>query len=477
MSSTPITGTSSAGTQFLNTSSPSANGSTSSIVGLASGLNTTAIVSQLMAVAAIPLDNLQIQQAGIAAKTTQLTNIQTALQTLSADAANLSSPTLFDTSQSVSSSNPALISAVSQTGAGVGGYQVNVTALANSAQRTFTFASPTSADSITIDGHTTNIPAGSTIAQFVNSINNDSSATVYAAATNGTTVVLSSRASGDTGTNFIQVSDPGGALSEQTSLAKQGQNAAFTVDGVPGSSSSNTVTNAIAGVTLTLSGLTTTAGPVTVTVAPPAPSATNITTAVNQFVTDYNSAVTTIETQLNQTPVSNPQNPTDAGQGTLYGDQDLNGLLTSMRQMMYTALGGLPSGMSALSDIGVSTGAPVGNGTPTSSSLSGLLTLNSSALSSALQSNPSGVKSLLTSFSVSFQGLVDNEAGPGGVIAQRITNETSQTTSVSNQISVMQASLQQQQNALLAEYANLESALALSQSQESALTSAIAQLP
>ena len=120
-----------------------------------------------------------------------------------------------------------------QTGAGVGGYQVAVTQLANSAQRTFTYTPPASADTITIDGHSTQIAAGATIQDFVNAINQDSGATVYAAATDGSTVVLSDRATGDTGSNFIQVTDPGGALVEQTALAKEGKNAEFSVDGTP----------------------------------------------------------------------------------------------------------------------------------------------------------------------------------------------------------------------------------------------------
>jgi flagellar hook-associated protein 2 len=464
----------------LNTSGTSGvlstSGTTAQIVGLASGLDTTAIISELMAVASFPEQRLEVQQSGVQAKENELSTLQTTLQNLSNDAANLSSPTLFDTSQSVSSSDPSVVAATSSTGAGVGGYEVLVTALANSAQRTFTYASPTTADTVTIDGHTTTIPAGSTIAQFVNSINSDSQATVYAAATSGSTVVLSSRTSGDTGTGFIALSDPGGALTEQTALAKQGQDAQFSVDGVSGTSSSNTVTNAIPGVSLTLSGITS-GSPVTVTVAPPAPSAANITTAVNQFVTDYNAAVTQIQSQLTTAPVSNPQNATDAGQGTLYGDEELNSLLTNMRQMMYTDLSGLPGGMSNLSDIGVTTGAPSGSASPSSSSISGLLTVDTSALTAAIQSNPSGVQGLLAGFSTSFQSLVGSEAGPGGVISQRITDEASESTQMGNQLSVMQATLATQQSALETEYADLESALSLSQSQESSLSSQIAQLP
>jgi flagellar hook-associated protein 2 len=441
------------------------NGSTASITGLASGLDTTAIISEIMSLASAPMVHLQVQESGVTAQQNELTTLQTALQNVSNDAENLASPTLFDTSQAVTSSNPALITATSQTGAGVGGYQVSVTALANSAQRTFTYTSPTSADTITIDGHTTQIAAGASAQDVVNAINQDPNATVYAAATDGSTIVLSNRATGDTGSNFIQVSDPGGALVEQTALAKEGKNAQFSVDGVSGTASSNTVTNAIAGVTLTLGGLTSTNGPVTINVAPPAANPTTISTAINQFVSDYNSVVTQLQAQLTTVPVNDPQNATDAGTGTLYNDQDLGDLLNNMRQMMYTPGSGLATGMAALSDLGITTGAPSGNAAPSSASLAGQLTVNTATLTAAIQNNPAGVQQVLASFSESFQNLVNNEAGPGGVIAQRITDDTSETTE-----------LLERQTTLQNEYSQLEATLSVSQSQESALQSEIASI-
>jgi flagellar hook-associated protein 2 len=454
----------------------STNGSTSSVTGLASGLDTTAIVSEIIALASAPMLKLQVQQSGVSAQQTELTTLQTALQNVATDAANLSSPTLFDTSQAVTSSNPALVAATSQNGAGVGGYQVAVTQLANSAQRTFSYTPPSSADTVTIDGHATAVAAGSSIQSFVSAINSDPNATVYAAATDGSTVVLSSRETGDTGTNFIQVSDPGGALVEQTALAKEGKDALFSVDGVSGTATSNTVTNAIAGVSLSLGGLTTTSGPVTVTVAPPAANATTISTAVNQFVSDYNAVVTALQTQVTTAPINDPSTAADAAVGTLYNDQDLSGLLNNMRQLMYTPASGLTSAVSALSDIGITTGAPSGNAVPSASSLAGELTVNSATLTAAIQNNPGGVQALLASFSQSFQNLVNPEAGPGGVISQRITGDVAETTQMGSQIQTMQASLTERQATLTSEFAKLESTLSASQAQEASLQSEIASL-
>jgi flagellar hook-associated protein 2 len=447
-------------------------GSSQQITGLASGLNTDAIITEEMAIYQQPVTNLQNQSSGLTAANTQLTSIQTALQTLASDAQALGNPGLFDTTQAVTSSDPTRVSASSSTGAGIGGYQVSVTALANSAQRTFSYSSPSAADTVTIDGQPVAVAAGASISDFVNSINSNSNLDVYAAATNSGTIVMSSRATGNTGTGFIQVSDTAGALTEQTALAKQGQDAAFSVDGVSGTSSSNTVTNAIAGVSLTLSGITTTSGPVAVNVAAPAASSSNIETAVNTYVTQYNSVIAQIQAQLTQAPSS-----TDPTQGTLYGDPGLKNLLSSMRSAMSSSGSGLPSGMATMIDLGVSTGATTGTGAVSQSALSGDLTLNATTLESALASNPTGVHSVMSSWAASFSIMVNQQADPGGSIDSRIQGDSTQVTQLGNQISSMQSALTDKQNMLVQQFAALESALSTNQSTASWLTSQIAALP
>ena len=441
------------------------------VTGLASGLNTNQIVSELMAIKQRPLTALENRETGVEAADTQLQGIQTALQTVASDARALAAPSLYATSQQVTSSNATLVSAANSSGAGVGGYEVSVTQLANSAQRTFAYTPPTGGDTITVDGQPVTIAAGETAASLAGSINSDSNLDVYAAATNSGTLVFSDRQTGNTGSGFIQVSDPGGALTEQTSLAKQGQDAKFSVDGTSGSSSSNIVTTAIAGVTLTLNGLTTTAGPVTIDVAPPAPDASTIQTAVQQFVTDYNSAVSGIRAQLAQTPSSSA--PT---QGTLYNDQALSDLLSQMRTAMVTDVAGLTGGAANMLAAGVSTGAVTGSA-PTQSQLDGELTRNTTTLAGALQSNPAGLQQLLSGWATNFSSLVDEQAGAGGTIAERLTTNATTITNLGQQVSAMQASLTAQQNQLVAQFAAMESALSKNQSESSYLTSQIAQLP
>src|ERR1700759_3925979 len=228
-------------------------GSPLQVTGLASGLDTNSIVTALMQANTQRVTNLTNQQTALTAKNTQLGNIQTALQTVANDAMALFNPSLYAKTQTVSSTNPALVGAraISKNGAVQGGYQVGVTQLATSAQRTFTYAPPSQADTVTIDGKDVPVAAGASIQTFVSSINNNNNLDVWATATDSGTVVLSNRSTGLQTGSYIQVSESNtpASLTEQTGLAQAGQDAIFTVNGStpPLTSHSNTVTTAIPG--------------------------------------------------------------------------------------------------------------------------------------------------------------------------------------------------------------------------------------
>ncbi|HEY2439865.1 MAG TPA: flagellar filament capping protein FliD [Solirubrobacteraceae bacterium] len=450
-------------------------GSTMQITGLASGLNTNQIIQEEMAIYQQPVTNLQNQQSGVTAMNTKLTSIQSELQTLASDAQALSGSSLFGTSQQVTSTSPTLISATatsSGAGAVVGGYQVGVNNLAGSAQRTFAFTSPSAADTVTIDGQSVSLSAGAAPQDLANAVNANNKMDVWAAVTSSGNLVFSDRATGQQTGSYIQVSDTAGALTEQPLLANAGQNASYTLNNNTYTSASNTVTNAIPGVTMTFNGVTPTGAPATINVAPPAVSSSNIETALNTFVSQYNKVIGDIQTQLSTQPTSS-----DPTVGTLYNDSELSNLLTSMRSMMYTPGGGLPTGMATMIDIGVSTGATTGTGAESQSALAGDLTLNTSTFESALQSNPSGVQSVLNSWSINFSNLVNNEAAPGASIDQRIQADNMQVTQLGGQISSMKSALTDKQNMLVQQFAQLESALSTNQSTASWLTSQIASLP
>ncbi|HWX44138.1 MAG TPA: flagellar filament capping protein FliD [Solirubrobacteraceae bacterium] len=454
----------------------SSSGAPISFNGLASGLNTSEIITALLSAERNPIAHLTNQQTTLEGQHTQLQSTQSNLTQLTFEVQELGSPALFNSAQTVESSEPARISAATKTGAAVGGYEVEVTQLANSGQRTFTFKSPAAADTLTIDGHEISVAAGASIQDLVEKINGDSSATVYAAAVGEAKVVLSTRTTGATGGGFIALSDPGGTLTEQAGLAKEGRNAEYKIDGVAGSSASNTLSEAIPGVTLTLKALTSATGPVTIAVQPPGPKVSAIVTQVQSFVKLYNSTVGAIHTQITTKPPATPQTVGELQTGTLFGDFDLTNFLNTTRRGIYTPVAGLPAAMSSLANIGIGTGKASGSGLPSQAAQEGQLTLDTAALESALQTNPTGVKEMLQGWSKSFQEVLNTEAAPGGTLETRLASDSTQASELSARITTMNEMLAVRQKTLQAEFTAMEKVVSKNQAQASWLSAQLASM-
>ncbi len=458
------------------TSVGSGTGAPISFNGLASGLNTNEIVSALLSVERAPITQLSNQRTTLEGQQSLLRSLQGELNDLTFSAQELGSPLLFKSSQGAESSEPGRVAATVTTGAAVGGYEVEVTKLANSSQRTFTFKSPAAAQTFTIDGHEVQLAAGATTQDLVNKINADSEATVYAASPNGETIILSSRETGASEGGFIAVAGAGETLAEKPELAKEGHDAEFTIDGVAGTSKSNTLTEAIPGVTLTLKALTTTTGPVTVSIQPPAPSTSAIAEQVQSFIKQYNAVVARIQTQLTTKPPTSPSTVSELQTGTLFGDLDLTTLVNRMRQGVYEPVKELPAEMSSLADIGISTGAASGKATPSQSALAGDLTLNTAQLESALSAHPAEVEKMLQGWAKSFKSIVEVDAGPGGSLEARIEGDTTQATQMSHRITTMNEMLAVRQKALQSEFIAMEQVVQQNQAQASWLSSQLSSM-
>jgi flagellar hook-associated protein 2 len=446
-----------------------------SFSGLASGLDTSSIIQALLSAERQPITHLTNQQEKLVGQQTELASIQTKLQQLTFSAFEFTLPSLFEGVQSVTSSEPVRVGAAITSGAGVGGYEVEVTQLANSAQRGFTFTSPAAEDTITIDGHEYTLAAGATAKELASKINSDGKGTVFAAVQGEGAIVLSSRTTGVTGGEFIQVTDAGGTLVEKAGSSKEGKNAEYSVDGVAGTSTTNVITEAIPGVSLTLSALTTTTGPVTIAVQPPTANVKAIETQLESFVKLYNETVEEIETQLTTKPIANPKSTEELPTGSLFGDATLNSLLFSMRQTMYETIEGLPVEMASPAALGVSTGAATG-GKASQSSLAGVLKLDPAKLAAAVQANPEGAKTMMQKWAKTFTSAVDAVAAPGGSLEIRINGDSEQIREMKTRITSMNEILAVRQKALEQTYARLETVISRNSSQSSWLSSQTSQL-
>lgn len=437
--------------------------------GLASGLDTNAIVAQLMAIERRPRVKLDNRAQQVTARQRALEEIQSRLRALEAAARDLRSAGLWTRAQRAASSDPAKVAATLGTGAGVGAYQVEVTQLASAAQRTYSFTPPVAAGTITIDGHAIDVAAGATIDDLVAAINGDSAAPVWAAKVDDGTLVLSSRATGDSGPGFIAVSDPTGALTEDVAKARQGRDALFTIDGVAGSSSTNEVSGAIAGVRLTLAAVTTVSGPVTVTVGAPSLDTEAIESKLRAFVEAYNATVDAIRAKLTERAVPDATTAADRAKGLLRGDTMLSGLLSQMRKLVYEPLPGLPASLDSLADLGISTGGATA--AISADAVAGRLTLDSDKLANALASDPEGVRALLAGvdgvggWARAFEDLVHDVSGAGGLLSMRIDGASAELRRLQASMAAFDQRLEVRERALRAQFVAMEAALAASQSQ------------
>jgi flagellar hook-associated protein 2 len=454
-------------TSALNTTA----GSPISVTGLASGLDTKSIISALVEAERIPITRLTQQQEKLSDQAAAMQLIKSNLLKLSYDVAEFQVPSTYEGVQTVTSSEPGRIAATISSGAGVGGYELEVTQLANSAQRTFAFTSPAAEDTVTVGGQQYTLKAGASAKELATKLNADSKGTIYAAVVEGEKLVLSSRTTGVGGLEAITVSDTAGALTEAAGTAKEGKNAEYTVDGVAGTSTGNVLTGAIPGVTLTLESLTS-AGPVTIAVQAPALNVKPIETQLQSFVTLYNTTVEEIQTELTTRPPAHPTSAEELAKGTLFGDPDLTNLLNQMRVTMYEPIAGLTE-ITSPADIGLSTG-PAGQ--TSQADLSGVLQLDPSKLAASLQANPESAKLMFRQWSTNLNQVINSVAEPGASLESRINGDTDQVRSMKERIATMNAMLAVRQKALEQTYARLESVISKNTATGNWLTEQAAQL-
>jgi flagellar hook-associated protein 2 len=451
--------------------------------GIATGLDTNSIIDQLLALDRQP-ETLLTQQSTIeTARQAALKSIQTSMQSLQTAAQAMRAPSVWANSQTVTSSNPTAVSAVLTGGAAAGGFQIGVQRLASADQVTqgTALAAANGDDVLHIKvgsgaAADVSIASGDTLATIASKINANSSSQVYASVVNNK-LVLSGQVTG--AANTIAVTSNSTLASDlgmtETLTAKD---ALYSINGVSMTSPTNTVSNGLAGVTMTFNG--TTASDASLVVTAPAPNTNTITTAIQGFVTAYNATVDLIYKYTNDPKVANPTTDAQREAGMLQGDPQLLSILSNLRSAVTSTMSGATGGLGYLGNIGLSTGAAVGSGTISQDSLEGKLTLDTTKLQSMLASNFSGVKSLFSNATGSFgsEGLsqrmddiINPQTSPTGALNGRITSEASLIQTYSQQIADIEQRVTLHEAALRAQFTAMESAVAQLQSSSSALSS------
>ncbi len=319
------------------------------------------------------------------------------------------------------------------------------------------------ANSITITGSgsgapsiTVNTTSGETYSQLASGIN--SAISSYNAANPSTPLNVTATAGSDSnGTNINIASTDGSSFSiNEPALgftqANAATNASVTIDGVPISSASNTITGAIPGVTLNLEA-TTQGAPVSLTVAP---DESQISSEINQFVTDYNSALNLVNAQFNVTTGTDSSGNATASEGVLASDSSVQSLQSVLEQAVgyvYTPTSGTTT-VSTLNDLGITMNND------------GTLSVDTTTLDNALTTNPTDVQnffqgSALNGFANNFYSALNTYTSPAdGAFQVDLNSMNSENTELGSEISDFETGyVASQQTTLTADFSEAEEAL------------------
>jgi flagellar hook-associated protein 2 len=420
------------------------------------GIDVSSLVSQVLATQTAGLQQLQQQQTDLQTQASLLTGINGALSNLSS-AVNALTDVLGPLSAvSAQSSQTSVLTASAQSTAVPGTHTLVVSTLASqstlytdSVADANTSILPANAASADIqfqgggaNGPTRDIPisAGSndtlnSLVSYINAQNWGVTATTLTDAT-GSRLAIYGNTPGSTGALAI--------TSNTSSLAFNppvgGTDANFTVDGIPFSSTSNTVSGAIPGVTLNLLG----AYPGVQVQVSVAPDTNQVAQAVTNFVSAYNAIIGDINQQFTV-------NATTNNEGPLGGDSSLRSLQSSLLNDSTYSVGS--GAVASLDSLGITTNDD------------GTLSVNSSQLNSAISSNPSQVLNFFqnssgTGFANNFAADLQNLTDPTqGVISLDLTENSTKQQDLSNSIADVQDRLSAQQTQLQTEFSQVNALL------------------
>lgn len=278
--------------------------------------------------------------------------------------------------------------------------------------------------------------------------------------TDGAHLVLTSAATGKANAFTVTSSGGDGNLAQFNFDPTTGttptpaQDAEFTIDGLPATSSSNVVTQAIDGVTLSLSKV----GNSSVTIAN---DTTAVSTALGSLVSAYNSFISTYQTLTKYDATNNQV-------GALIGDATVNSIKSQVSSLLGSQATGTTSGPTSLSNLGVSF------------QVDGTLKLDTNQLNKVLAQNPKETRNLLSGdngIAPQLDKLITSWTSTNGILTQRTANLNQkskdlddQATAFNQQMDDYAARLTKQYSALDAMMTKLAGTSSYLQQQFDALT-------
>lgn len=436
------------------------------ISGIASGIDTDALIQQLLAIERRPLvymedqiKRLQLQSDGLRDVNTRMSNLETKLS-------SLVSLSTFN-AKAVKSSDEDVAKATAGPSAAVGTYEVVVTKLAKAHRIASDDLEADPSDDLglsgtfTINGKQVTISSGMSLNDIRDAIN-QAGAGVRATVI-GSTLVLESEESGADHAMELVDSAEGvlkslGLLDDGDSVKhvlQEAQDAEFSINGVNLTRSSNTISDAVQGVSFTLTG----EGTATITIEQNVDGAFD---AIKAFVEQYNSVQTFI-------------NSITAKGEVLQG----NSTILRLQSSLYSLVSGFVSAPAdakyrSLAQIGITVGR------------NGNLSIDESALRKALEENPDEVRALFAAtadkdgydgVAVRLRDFVRAYTQSGtGILASQGNSYREQMDALRESMERFEERLKLREQALRRQFTEMERVLASMQNLSNALAGQIIQL-
>ncbi len=437
-------------------------------------LDVPALVSQLMAIERQPIDKLEAKITDYESKISSFGTLKSLVSTLQSSLTTLSGKF---SAFSATSSDANVFSASADSNAVAGNYTLSVTSLARAqslvavGQTSSTAAITADASTVTfvVGGTTTDVTigAGASLEDIRSAINaadigvsativNDGSSAPFrlalAATETGAGNAVSSitiQSGGDATLNGLLAYNPTSNAPGTATLTQAiaAADAAFTVNGIAITSASNTVTDAIQGVTLTLKDTTTSA---TLTVAR---DTEGIVDAASSFIESYNALVSQLKSRSAYASATETA-PTLAGDGTV------RLMLDQLRSIFSTAATG--GTLSYLAEVGISV--------QSDSSLK----MDSATLTSAMANDFADVTNLFSStsgFATRLDSWATSVLQTDGLIDVRVGTLNDSIDNYSEQIDRLEARMAAIEQQYTISYTNLNVLLASMDNLSTYLTS------
>lgn len=438
------------------------------IDGLISGLDTTSMIDQLMAVEGNNRTLLATKKTNLESLGTALTSLNTKVASLATAAANAAKDSSWQTTKATSSSTA--VSAATTSTAQPATLSMSVTAVAASQSTLYSmptaYGSDTPSFTITRGGETTTVTATSTsIADILEAFNASDTGVTASAINVGTSAspVYKLQINGaETGADqaFTVTADDATTGTMTGQQLRAASDASVTLwPGTDGAttltSASNTFTGLMTGVDVTVSATTT--DPVTLTVAR---SSSAMSTLASNLVTNLTTVLGDITDRTKSTTTTATDGGTVITGGLFSGNSTIRMLQQSLLDVGSVSVDGMSPAQAGIN-----------------LDKDGNFTFDSEAFATAYAANPDKVQALIQKMATGLQSVAEAASNSTtGSITTQITSNTSEVDDLADRISSWDDRLASRREALVKIYAAMEVSLATMQSTSNYLTQQIASL-